>query len=359
LSYDDILRKTDLSKEDLVALLNADGADLMKKIFEHSYGVKTANVGNKVYYRGIVELSNVCVKNCYYCGIRRGNANVKRYTISEDAIVEQALSAYHMRYGSVVLQSGELTSPAFVSMITRVVQTIKKRTDRKLGITLSLGEQSEDVYREWFEAGAHRYLLRIETSNPGLYATFHPSDHSFDTRVACLETLRKIGYYTGTGVMIGLPGQTTAHLADDIIFFKNIDADMIGMGPYIPHHDAPLEGSGKIPGDRERFELSLRMIAATRIFLKDVNIAATTALQALDPLGREKGLRAGANIIMPNVTDTAFRRGYQLYDNKPCLDENAGECRNCLEARISSIGETVGYDEWGDSPHHKSESVRD
>jgi biotin synthase len=358
LNYEEILYKDTLVKEDLVYLLTDNDPEHMKKLFAHAYSIKEKNVGKKVYYRGLVELSNVCAKNCYYCGIRRENRNVERYTMTEDQIVEQSLSAFRMRYGSVVLQSGECTGRSFTDMITRIIKRIKHDTIGALGITLSLGEQSPEVYQEWYNAGAHRYLLRIETSNPELYAKLHPADHSYAARVSCLETLRSIGYYGGTGVMIGLPGQTAEHLADDIIFFRIVDADMIGMGPYIPHHDAPLPGDRAIMSDKERFNLSLRMIALVRIFLKDVNIAATTALQALDPSGREKGLLAGANIIMPNVTDTSFRRGYQLYDNKPCLDENAGECRGCLETRITSIGETVGYDDWGDSPHHVKNDVR-
>ena len=255
-----------------------------------------------------------------------------------------------------MLQAGELTGDAHVSFITDIVRKIKKLSDGELGITLSLGEQSDDVYREWFAAGAHRYLLRIETSNPELYRKLHPSDHDFNERVRCLKSLSDIGYYTGTGVMIGLPGQTLENLADDILFFRDLDADMIGMGPFIPHHGTPMAES--IPDFEkvkyEQLDLALKMIAATRIVLKDVNIAAATALQAIDEFGRERGLKAGANIIMPNITETKYRAGYQLYDNKPCLDENASLCRGCLDGRIASIGETVGSRQWGDSPHHKA-----
>jgi len=205
----------------------------------------------------------------------------------------------------------------------------------------------------WYDAGAHRYLLRIETSDPDLYSTLHPSDHDFEKRKACLYALKRIGYYVGTGIMIGLPGQTVENCADDILFFRDLDVDMIGMGPYIPHSDTPLGASCDMSGfdGSEQLEKALMMIAVTRIVLKDVNIASTTALQALNDLGREMGLKAGANIIMPNITDTRYRRGYQLYENKPCLDENASMCRGCLESRIQSIGETIGYREWGDSPH--------
>ena len=207
--------------------------------------------------------------------------------------------------------------------------------------------------------GAHpaawwRRLLRIETTNPDLYASLHPDDHAFSERMDCLERLRSCGYQVGTGVMMGLPGQTMEDLVNDIIFFKTHDIDMIGMGPFIPHHDTPLntEIAAFDPIAKvQRFTLGLKMIAVTRLFLRDVNIAATTALQALNSKGREMGIQAGANIIMPNVTDTKYRAAYQLYDNKPCIDENSSMCRGCLTKRVHSVGETIGFGEWGDSPH--------
>jgi biotin synthase len=351
---EDLLTK-ELSRSDLADLISIKDPSLRQKLFDFAYRVKREFVGNKVYFRGIIELSNICEKNCYYCGIRKGNRSVERYLLSEDEIVEEALASHRWNYGSIVLQSGEVTGENFISFIEKVVRRIKRETNDSLGITLSLGEQSEETYQRWFDAGAHRYLLRIESSNPKIYATLHPEDHSFEQRVACLESLRRIGYYVGTGVMIGLPGQTAFDLADDILFYKKIDADMIGMGPYIPHHDTPMANScGNFEAqESEQLDLALVMIAVTRIFLKDVNIASTTALQALSETGREKGIMAGANIIMPNLTETKYRRGYQLYDNKPCLDEGASLCRGCLDARITALGETVGYGEWGDSPHYR------
>jgi biotin synthase len=342
------------SQKDLLEILKAEDKTIIDEIYRNAYSVKTRYVGKKVYFRGLIEISNVCEKNCLYCGIRKDNKNVERYMMQEDEIVEHALQAYELSYGSIVIQSGEIKSDEFTAKISRVIEKIKTKTDGKLGITLSLGEQSPETYRQWYDAGAHRYLLRIETSNRALYASLHPADHSFDKRVEALKSLRSVGYFTGTGVMIALPGQTYEDLVDDIIFFKNIDVDMIGMGPYLPHHDAPLAASGALSNmnNSERLTLSLKMISAVRLFLKDVNIAATTALQALDPFGREMGLKAGANIIMPNVTETRYRAGYQLYDNKPCLDENANMCRDCLDSRISTIGEEIGYGEWGDSPHY-------
>jgi biotin synthase len=218
-----------------------------------------------------------------------------------------------------------------------------------------LGEQTEETYRRWREAGAHRYLLRIETTNPELYAKIHPADHSLAERKECLARLRRTGYQVGTGVMMGLPGQTMEDLANDILFLKEIDIDMVGMGPYIPHSDTPMGKEVPPYTDEQKkasLELGLRMIAVTRIMLRDVNIAAATALQALEYTGREQGLRCGANVIMPNVTETDYRPKYQLYDNKPCTDENSSMCRGCLDGRIKGIGETVGFGEWGDSPHY-------
>ena len=311
------------------------------------------------YFRGIIECSNLCIKDCYYCGIRKSNTKVERFLMDEDEIFKEAVWAFEADYGSCVIQSGERQDEEYIAMIERVVTRIKAATDGKLGITLSLGEQREETYRRWKDAGAHRYLLRIETSNPALYAKIHPTDHLFEERVACLRRLRRTGYQVGTGVMMGLPGQTMEDLANDILFLKQIDIDMVGMGPYIPHSDTPMGKEVPPYSDEQKraaLELGLKMIAVMRIVLKDINIAAATALQALEYTGREQGLRCGANVIMPNVTETGYRPKYQLYDDKPCTDENSAMCRGCLSGRIKGIGETVGFGEWGDSPHfHKRE----
>ena len=346
----------ELGRGELAALLAIEDAALLQALYDCAYEVKARYVGRVAYFRGIIECGNICVKDCYYCGIRRGNAKVERFSMDEEEIFRAALWAFRADYGSCVIQSGERRDEPYLSMIERVVRRIREATGGKLGITLSLGEQPEEVYRRWREAGAHRYLLRIETSNPELYAKIHPPDHSFAERVECLRRLRRTGWQVGTGVMIGLPGQTLEDLADDILFLKGMDVDMVGMGPYIPHGDTPM--GREVPaysGERKRaaLRLGLKMIAATRIALKDVNIAAATALQALEHTGREQGLRCGANIIMPNVTETRYRPNYQLYDNKPCTDENSSMCRGCLSGRIKGIGETVGFGEWGDSPHYR------
>lgn len=335
----------------LTWLKTEDDADL-KDLYASAYQTKVRYVGNKVYYRGIIELSNICQKNCLYCGIRRDNHHVARYSIPDHEVIEVAEWAWKQGYGSIVLQSGEVQSKRFTESIETLLYTIMEKTKGELGVTLSLGEQTRETLKRWRRAGAKRYLLRIETSNATLYQTLHPDDHRHSDRLQCLAELRECDYQVGTGVMIGLPGQTAEDLVADLHFFEQQDVDMIGMGPFIPHSQTPLARSFDATEKQRQLRLGLTMIALARLRLRDVNIAATTALQALKPDGRELGLMAGANIIMPNLTDTRYREGYQLYDGKPCLDENAGMCRFCLEGRIASVGESVGYHEHGDAPHY-------
>jgi len=339
-------------KQELIDLLSITAEAELQELYNRAYEIKKAQVGTKVYFRGIIELSNICSKNCYYCGIRSGNPDFTRYTIPLEEALKEAKWCYEQRYGSLVIQAGERTDQAWIDYVSELIQGIKKLSDGKLGITLSLGEQSEQVYRRWFEDGAHRYLLRIETTNPELYKTLHPADHSFEYRKNCLKLLRKVGYQVGTGVMVGLPGQTIEDIAEDILFFYDQDIDMLGMGPYIPHHGTPLAHLVDAFDEAAALKMGLKLIAACRIALQDINIATTTALQALHPEGREMGLLAGANVLMPNITDTQFREGYQLYEGKPCLDENADQCIGCLSRRIEAIGESIGFDEWGDSVHY-------
>jgi biotin synthase len=347
------MQTVEYSDKEMADWLDTTDPAKLAELYQQAYAIKTQYVGRKVYYRGLIEFSNICAKDCFYCGIRQSNEQVTRYEMSDDEIAEAACWAHQQRYGSIVLQGGERNSPAFTARVEALLQRIHKETAHELGITLSLGEQSRDTYARWLKAGAKRYLLRIETSNPGLYAAIHPPDHSFKERVACLETLQDLGWQTGTGVMIGIPGQTTDDLVQDIRFFQKFDIDMIGMGPYIPHDQTPLARHMPDFDGPRQLQRALTMIALTRITLLDVNIAAATALQALDPQGRERGLEVGANIIMPNLTETRYRTGYQLYNGKPCMDENAGMCRFCLEGRIASVGETVAYGEHGDAPHFK------
>ncbi|MCK9572918.1 MAG: [FeFe] hydrogenase H-cluster radical SAM maturase HydE [Candidatus Omnitrophica bacterium] len=339
-----------MEKKEMLQILETDDFGFIDSIFQSAYETKLEYTGNKVYFRGIIEFSNLCTKDCFYCGIRKSNVSLKRFSMTQDEIIEAALFADKSGYGSIVLQSGERTDEEFVSFIEQLIETIKQRTNNRLGITLSLGEQAADIFKRWHSAGAHRYLLRIETSNKKLYEHLHPDDHSYDKRLNCLDVLRDIGYQVGTGVMIGLPYQTNDDLANDILFFEKHDIDMIGMGPYIVHNDTPLAKSVTFD-PQKNFLLGLKMIALARLHLKDINIASTTALQALDARGREEGLKAGANIIMPNITPVKYRNFYRLYEGKPCLDENASLCQSCLDERIQSIGEKIGYSQWGDSPH--------
>ncbi|WP_250278959.1 [FeFe] hydrogenase H-cluster radical SAM maturase HydE [[Clostridium] colinum] len=354
-----ILEKDKLTRDDLIKLLSIEDEKDMNKLFNKAYSIKEKYIGKISHYRGLIEFSNYCIKDCNYCGIRKSNSLVDRFFMNKEEILKMAKWALDNEYGSITLQSGERTDTDFVNFVTEVISDIKEMSKGKLGLTLCMGEQSEDVYKKWFEAGGHRYLLRIETTNENLYNHIHPKNnlHSFKKRVDCLKSLKKIGYQVGTGVLIGVPNQTIEDLADDILFFKDMDIDMIGMGPYIVHKDTPI---GKYVLDKQldtvdsknyRFLLGLKMIAVTRIFLKDVNIAATTALQALDSLGREKGLKAGANILMPIITLEDYREKYQLYDNKPCIEDNANKCKSCLTGRVMSIGEKVGFGEFGDSKH--------
>ncbi len=350
---DALLSKREFTRADIIELLKLERPEDIEALHHKAYEIKLKHVGNTVFFRGLIELSNICIKNCFYCGIRKGNKSVERYIMPEEEVLEAAKWSYESGYGSIVLQSGERRDNEFTCYIENLIEKIKEVSDGRLGITLSLGEQSEETYRRWYAAGAHRYLLRIETSNKKLYEKLHPEDHDWEERDRCIDTMQKLGYQVGTGVMIGLPGQTFEDLADDILYFKKKDVAMIGMGPFIPHHDTPMADSmGQFNELKEKqLELGLKMIAVTRIVLKDVNIASTTALQALKDVGREMGLLAGANIIMPNLTETRYRVDYQLYDGKPCLDENMVMCAGCLARRIEAIGETIGYNQWGDSPH--------
>ncbi|MGC9953094.1 MAG: [FeFe] hydrogenase H-cluster radical SAM maturase HydE [Rhizomicrobium sp.] len=343
------------SRNDLLAILGAKAVSDIEIIRCAAEAVLLEHCGPQVYLRGLVESSNACSCDCLYCGIRKSNQRVNRYTLSVDQIVACARLCSDLGYGSMVIQSGERSDKKFIDLTLEALRRIKRETRSEmqpdgLGITLCIGQQSGETYRRLFDAGAHRYLLRIETTNPDLFARIHPEDQTLESRLECLTLLRDIGYQVGTGVMIGLPGQTLDDLAGDILFFAEHDIDMIGMGPFIPDPETPL-GSESCPDIAERIRLSLLMIAATRLKLRDVNIASTTALQTLDPVGREKGLQFGANVIMPQVTPLEVRKDYQLYPGKPCLDENALECQSCLGMRIAFAGRTIGYNSWGDSAH--------
>ena len=357
----EILNKPELTRDDIVFLLGLKGEE-EKVLFRHAGRVKQETIGNKVYLRGLIEMSNVCSKDCLYCGIRKSNPINNRYSLDEEEVVKAVKFAYDNRFGSVAIQSGEITSTAFTDKINNIILASKALSNGEIGITLSLGEQSEATYQKWFDSGAHRYLLRIESSTEELYSKIHPKDanHDFADRVNALKILKKIGYQVGTGVMVGLPFQTVEHLADDLLFMKNFDIDMCGMGPYIEHKDTPLyEFKDGLMPLKERFRLTLKMIAVLRIMMPDINIAATTALQTIDKIGREKAIQIGANILMPNITPGKYRDSYALYENKPCTDENADDCKNCIDVRVHLVNHEVGYATWGDSQHFASKVNRD
>jgi len=342
------LSELTLDREGLAAAIACEDAAFEEALREEAYKVKVTTVGPEVYLRGLIEISNICVKDCLYCGIRR-DIRCPRYELSEEEVLAAARVAASRRYGSLVIQGGERADKAFTQKITRLLKAIKAidtGEDPPLGITLSLGEQPRDVYEEWFHAGAHRYLLRIESSNPDLYRKIHPEDHSYDRRLRALYDLKEIGYQAGTGAMIGLPYQTAEDLAGDLLFYKEFDAPMVGMGPYNPHPETPLTLSGvPYPSAQRRFSLGLRMIALLRLLMPDINIAAATALEILDPRGREMGILSGANVLMPNITPPEQMVKYNLYNRKTL---NASDVQDLIDHGIP-----IGYGRWGDSKHYK------
>ncbi len=309
-----------------------------------------------VYLRGLIELGNRCEKDCYYCGIRRSNRHVARYAVPHDAALQAALYAHRMGFGSVAIQAGERRDRAFIKGITELVDGIMEATGGELGITLSLGEQSSKTYREWRKAGALRYLLRIETSSPALYGQIHPQDslHSHAERIACLCRLREEDYHVGTGVMIGIPGQTVEDLDRDLEWLVAMDVDMVGMGPYLLHPETPMAARAhELWPVEERFTQTIRMIARLRRLMPDINIAATTALQAIKPDGRDDAIRAGANVLMPNITPSGRQDDYSLYDRKPlsanCGEDSLEEIRYHVE---TLCGCTLALHTQGNSQHY-------
>lgn len=362
----EILERESYSKNDIACLLSRCNEDEIQMIRRKALEVMKANVGEEVSLRGLIEFSNICTCDCLYCGIRKSNRRIRRYLLSKEEILHQALVCAQRGYGSIVLQSGERRDQWFVEFVGDVVRSIKERTVSEqcphgLGITLCVGEQTPAVYERFFRAGAHRYLLRIETTSDTLFKRLHPARQSLEERKRCLGFLKEIGYQVGTGVMIGLPGQSYDMLADDVLFFKEYDIDMIGMGPYIIQKDTPLSFHEDEMRKRhdEEFLTALKMIAVTRLVLRDVNIAATTALQAMEPDGREQGLLYGANVIMPQFTPCSVRRDYLLYEGRPNAYESEADDGVRLAAALRSIGRKVGLDSWGDSPHFFVRTKRD
>ena len=300
-----------LNEDELAKMLASTDEGLWREIFAAAREVKAKCGKTEVLPRGLIECSNICAKNCLYCGIRKGNAKVPRYLIPDEEVAACIDEARRRGYPAVAFQAGEIEGEANTAYYERHIAMC-----RGLEVTLSLGEQTEEVYRRWKDAGAMRYLIRIETSNRELYAKIHPAECSFERRLGCIRMLKRLGYVTGSGVMIGLPGQTIDDLAHDIVFYGDENLDMVGMGPYVAHPDSLMPDSRyQLP--TTNYQLSLRMIALTRLYLWNVNIVAATALEALDPEnGRRRGIDAGANVIMTNLTPEKFRVGYDLYPGK-------------------------------------------
>lgn len=302
-----------MTREEIVRCLRGECDE---ELFARSAKIREELYGTKVFLRGLVELSNVCRCDCYYCGIRRSNSAAQRYTLSVEAVLSAVKRAYDEGWYSVVLQCGEQRSESFTRYIEELIRGVKELSDGRIGITLSCGEQSQEVFCRWREAGADRYLLRIESSNVELFEKLHPAEINFEERKASLRVLHSLGYQTGTGVMIGLPFQSIESLVDDILFLSSTDYVMCGMGPYIEHSDTPLSATESPYTRAERVVLTLRMIAILRILRPEINIASSTALGTLDAAARHRAMAIGANVLMPNITPSADRSHYSLYEGK-------------------------------------------
>ena len=285
---------------------------------------------NGVFPRGLVEFTNYCKNNCYYCGIQGSNQHANRYRLSKDEILSACENGYQLGYRSFVLQGGE--DPHYSDdVMVPIVSEIRKRY-QDCAITLSLGERSKESYQKLYDAGADRYLLRHEAATPELYQKLHPESLSLENRIQCLWNLKEIGYAVGTGFMVGAPYQTVENLVDDLLFIQKLDPQMVGIGPFVPHHDTKFKDypSGTV-------ELTTYLTSILRLMNPHLLLPATTALGTIDPRGREKGILAGANVVMPNLSPVAVRKDYSLYDNKICTGEEAAECAGCLGRGLASI----------------------
>lgn len=320
---------SEFSRIDIIEILKDDSNN--DWLFSLADKTREEYVGDEVHLRGLIEFSNICKRQCKYCGLRCEDKFIDRYRISKENIISYAEHAVNMGYKTIVLQSGE-DEYYNTDLMCEIIEGIKKLG---VALTLSIGEKTYEEYKAFKEAGADRYLIRIETTDKTLYNQMHPN-MDFDNRVRCLEDLGRLGYEVGTGCLVGLPNQTIESLADDILFFKEINADMVGIGPFIPHPHTPLKDSAT-----GSFTLALKVMALTRILLKDINIPATTAMETLNPNGRIIALQSGANVVMPNVTTTEYRAKYEIYPNKICINENPDKCKGCISAKIQSIGRTV------------------
>lgn len=359
--FETLLTQEAFTDEEIARLLRVRSLEETAALQKRAYDLTTELMGPNVYLRGLIEISNICTANCRYCGIRKANQNVERYTLPKETILACAKLAVDNGYGSIAIQAGERRDPKWVEFIAELLRDIHAMSvceslPTGLGVTLSLGEQPLEVYEYWAEASGNpeglRYLLRIESSNPKLFADLHctpgKNEKVLEKRYEALAHLRQAGYQVGTGVMIGLPGQTIEDLVQDIRTFERVGADMIGMGPYLTSRGADMVALGQMPHD-DLLRLSLNMIAATRLVLRNANIAAATALETLQPRGRIDGILHGCNVVMPNITPQMTRASYQLYDNKSGTEVGA-ESNILVEQDIVQLAHrTLGLHRLGSS----------
>lgn len=344
------------SEKKITSILSSRDHQILDELLDAADRCRRKSVGPKVFLRGLIEFSNECRCNCFYCGIRNGNLSILRYRLPNNVIIALAMSAFDAGYSSLALQSGESDDPQKINEVVQFVQAIKAQslardnTGQGLGITLSIGELTFDQYKALWEAGAHRYLLRIEASDPRLFSQIHPPGQSYEKRLHCLDALKTIGYQVGTGIMVGLPGQSIENLVRDLQFFVERDIDMLGMGPYIPHPNTPLYMK-QVP-DYDPFIMTLKIIALARLMMPDINIVCSTALQTINPRGLELGLKAGANIVMPVLTPENYRSSYSLY-----ADKNYTRPLKLIE-QIRGYGYEVELRTWGDSRHYAARQAQ-
>jgi biotin synthase len=330
---DKLYLENNLEAEELLFLLNNLTAEYKKYLIEKAHDTRMKSYGNRVFMRGLIEFTNYCKRNCSYCGIRAGNKSADRYRLTMEDIMEACCEGYSLGYRTFVLQGGEdnfYTDEKIVDIVRRI-----KDRYPEAAVTLSIGEKSYESYKRFFDAGADRYLMRHETASKELYEKLHPG-MSFENRVKCLYDLKKIGFQVGAGFMVGLPGQSNQDYVKDLLFLKKLEPHMAGIGPFIPHKDTPLADNKG--GTVETTEV---MLAITRLLLPKVLLPATTALGSIDQSGREKGIKAGANVVMPNLSPTSVRKKYALYDGKICTGDEAAQCRRCIEGRINRAGFSV------------------
>lgn len=326
-----------LSLDEYRELVEARSPETAAALAEKAVAVRKGIYGNAVYVRGLIEISNICKNDCLYCGIRRSNRNCDRYRLTRSQIMECAEEGYELGFRTFVLQGGE--DQYFTDeVLSSIVRDIKVRWP-DCAVTLSMGERSRESYQVLREAGADRYLLRHETADQAHYESLHPAEMSFDNRMRCLRDLRELGYQVGCGFMVGSPGQTSATLAKDLKFIEEFKPDMCGIGPFVPHRDTPFRDhpAGTV-------ELTCYLLSILRLIHPPVLLPATTALGTIHPEGRELGIKAGANVVMPNLSPVSVRKKYELYDNKICTGEESAQCKDCLSARMRSVGYEIVTD---------------